>query len=492
MRASARRSSTYRLRWLGALFAILASLIWVASAPSRSLPALFTGSLFKVQTAWAYGIALLTGAFLTSDCLSEEKRDGTMGLLFLSGLKARDIVFGKFFGAALEAIYVLLALLPVTALGMFLGGVGLAEFWRMALALVNTIFFSLAVGLCVSAFFRNYSNALAGTLGVLLALGVMLPGCSWLSMRSGNASIWSALAWYSPFLPFQCARDFSFNSAEFWFSLVASNAVGWLALALASAALRRSWMDNPAGSKLFKAWLPAPSRFKRRAARKLLIGEKLDPVLLFIGNSAVLQWIAWLLIAACGVVMWTSRAAGADLVLLKACAFFLKILIAFQACRFFVETRRNGALEMLLCTPMKNSDLVAAQWRGLLRVFFWPLLIFLLLCWCAALFSPSLSTPAGEFEFQSESGFSGTILLTISLAGDILAVGWFGMWMGLTLRRPVLAPALTVIAVLILPSLISHFALVVDMFFISWGVTRFQQEFRWVVAGLVRKPEAPA
>lgn len=247
LRASARRNSTYRLRWLGALFAIVASFVWLASLPTRALPTVFNGSLYNIQTACAFGFALLAGAFLTSDCLSEEKRDGTMGLLFLSGLTAREIVLGKFFGAAIEAIYALLALLPVTALAMFLGGVGLAEFWRMALALVNTLFFSLTIGLCVSAFVRSYSRALAGTMGLLALFGAGLPALQ--ELGSSTASILSAVAWYSPFYPFLCARDFKFAPADYWISLVASNLIGWLCLALASAALRRSWMDNPLASK---------------------------------------------------------------------------------------------------------------------------------------------------------------------------------------------------------------------------------------------------
>jgi len=39
----------------------------------------------------AFGFTLLCGVFLTSDCLSEEKREGTLGLLFLTDLKGFDI-----------------------------------------------------------------------------------------------------------------------------------------------------------------------------------------------------------------------------------------------------------------------------------------------------------------------------------------------------------------------------------------------------------------
>ena len=35
------------------------------------------------------------GVFLTADCLSEEKREGTLGLLFLTDLRGHDVALGK-------------------------------------------------------------------------------------------------------------------------------------------------------------------------------------------------------------------------------------------------------------------------------------------------------------------------------------------------------------------------------------------------------------
>ena len=77
----------------------------------------------------------------------------------------------------------------------------------------------------------------------------------------------------------------------------------------------------------------------------------------------------------------------------------------------------------------------------------------------------------------------GIFFLTISLLADILAVGWFGMWLALTMKRPVLAPALTILFVLVLPSCLYRLDLVADMLFVSWGTTQLQQDFRWLALG---------
>ena len=87
LRAAARRKSTHRVRFWTALIAIFASssglgFVLLAQAGSNA-----GNALFKVLTGYAFGLCLLAGVFLTADCLSEEKREGTLGLLFLADLK---------------------------------------------------------------------------------------------------------------------------------------------------------------------------------------------------------------------------------------------------------------------------------------------------------------------------------------------------------------------------------------------------------------------
>src|SRR4029450_9547413 len=102
-----------------------------------------------------------SGVFRTADCVSEEKRDSTLGLLFLTDLKGYDIVFGKLAATSLNAFYGLLALFPVMAIPLLVGGVTVNEFWRVVLVALNNMFFSLAVGLFCSAIGRDERKAMA-------------------------------------------------------------------------------------------------------------------------------------------------------------------------------------------------------------------------------------------------------------------------------------------------------------------------------------------
>jgi ABC-type transport system involved in multi-copper enzyme maturation permease subunit len=172
----------------------------------------------------------------------------------------------------------------------------------------------------------------------------------------------------------------------------------------------------------------------------------------------------------------------------KLLGFLLKVLVAVQASRFFVEARRNGTLELLLCTPLKNRDLIKGQFLALRRLFGWPLAIFILLNFVPLLFqiystmtSPSLSQ-FGDTLLLFLWSLVGIGLFTLSLLADFLAIAWVGMWLGLSLQKPALAPGLTILFVLILPSIgFCGLDMLADLFFILWGVTKLQQDFRWVL-----------
>src|SRR5262249_1133399 len=104
---------------IGALFLILGLL-----APAMlGFGGLASGrGLFTTLTALLLAGALSAGVFLTSDCVSEEKREGTLGFLFLTDLRGYDVVGGKLFAAGLRSLYGLLASLPILAVTLLMGG----------------------------------------------------------------------------------------------------------------------------------------------------------------------------------------------------------------------------------------------------------------------------------------------------------------------------------------------------------------------------------
>src|SRR5206468_12050700 len=95
LRVAARRHGTYAIRLLAAAAALTVTL-WLCLLPTLGQPPSALGkSLFTALSIMAFAYCLLIGPFLTADCISSEKRDGTLGLLFLTDLRGFDVVLGR-------------------------------------------------------------------------------------------------------------------------------------------------------------------------------------------------------------------------------------------------------------------------------------------------------------------------------------------------------------------------------------------------------------
>lgn len=122
LRVAARRKSTYRMRTWTVVVALVVGCFSLFPVMMMRGPGSVGKPFYTTLTGFAFGLCLLAGVLLTADCLSEEKRDGTLGFLFLTDLKGYDVVLGKFMAMSLNAFYGLLAVLPLTGLSLLLGG----------------------------------------------------------------------------------------------------------------------------------------------------------------------------------------------------------------------------------------------------------------------------------------------------------------------------------------------------------------------------------
>src|SRR5262245_16262959 len=189
-----RRRSTYYVRLVAGSAAIAISfwglLIW---ADWKS-PASLGHSLLEALAMTGFAAAALAGLVLTSDCISRERREGTLGLLFLTDLRGADVAFGKLAANAILPFYALLAMLPALAVCLLVGGVTGGEVGRVALALLNTLFFSLSATLFTSVFCRKQRAAQACAFLMMLVWVPSLPllGAA-LSARTANP-VWRQFA----------------------------------------------------------------------------------------------------------------------------------------------------------------------------------------------------------------------------------------------------------------------------------------------------------
>src|SRR5580692_7005526 len=154
LRVASRRLGTFWSRLGVASLAILigASIFLVNFGAA---PATIGKYIFIGLAILSFLYCLFSGRRFTADCLGEEKREGTLGLLFLTDLKGHDVVLGKLVATSVNAFYGMLALLPMLAIPFIVGGVTQAEMLRVVLVSINLLFFFLSIGLFVSAVCRR-------------------------------------------------------------------------------------------------------------------------------------------------------------------------------------------------------------------------------------------------------------------------------------------------------------------------------------------------
>ncbi|HYT60684.1 MAG TPA: ABC transporter permease subunit [Haliangiales bacterium] len=458
LRVAARRPATYWTRLaFGLVGAGVVSLALVFAAVAETGASRVGSGLFSFLSLLGLGFSAFAGVFLTADCLSEEKREGTLGLLLLTDLKGYDVVLGKLLARSLSAGYGLLAIFPVLAVTLTMGGVTAGEFWRMALVFLNTIFFSLAAGMFVSALILRDHRSMAGAAALIVFIGAALPLAESILNRAGLGARF-ALSLPSPFTAWQLAFDAPHRmwARSFGYSLLLTHLLSWLFLLLAGVQLPLFQRGNP-GSISRVGGRPADVsdrlRSRRATGRRPLLDR--NPIFwLTIRNSRMtgVSWAIWTTLAI--GVAWTFARDPMVAVAMgqyswSFLAGLLRILVGVYACRFFAEARRGGALELLLCTPLTVEDILRGQWMALRRLFLVPTIALL----CVGIM------PLGLILFTDlRNAFPAWIMMgsvyiysVPKLIFDLLAAAWMGMLVGLTTKKPHLAPGLTMLYTVVLP-----------------------------------------
>ena len=121
LRVASRKRSTYRTRtWFVLGTSALAGMLLVIG--NYASGSRVGASVFSVLSGLAFLFCLIAGPRYSADCLSEEKREGTLGLLFLTDLRGYDVIFGKLVSASTQTLPGLMAFFPVLSIALLLGG----------------------------------------------------------------------------------------------------------------------------------------------------------------------------------------------------------------------------------------------------------------------------------------------------------------------------------------------------------------------------------
>ena len=454
---ASRRRGTYWLRVSVAGVALaIGGFVLLLLTQKGAQPGQVGMVLFVWLAILGYLYTLLVGVFRTADCLSEEKREGTLGLLFLTDLKGYDIVIGKLAATSLNAFYGVLALFTVMASPLLAGGVAIGDFWRVVVVSLNNLFFSLAVGMFCSSISRDERRAtvLAFLMVLFFAGGLPLLG----AMICGGADNWK---YYPAFLVlspgFDCFGAFEqvrgwHRAFQYWqLSVILVQGMSWLLLALACVIVPRTWQDQAMSAAALRRReklhrIEHGASGTRRAFRERLLDinpflwlaardrMKVAAVWGFLGLGAVI-WSIGLMISPRDWLdtvpyIWTAVIAHS----------VLKLWMTTESARRFSTDRQSGALELLLSTPISVKEILRGQWLALERQFALPMFAVLL----------------ADFVFlMAQRDDSSLVYVWVAgmvvFVADMLTLAWVGMWRGLNSRRTNRAVLASVASILVLP-----------------------------------------
>jgi ABC-type transport system involved in cytochrome c biogenesis permease component len=418
--------------------------------------------LFDVISIAAFIYCLGTGIRSTADCLSEEKRDGTLGLLFLTDLKGYDVVGGKLVATSLNAFYGLMAIFPVMAIPLLLGGVTNGEFWRMALVLANTFLLSLAMGMFMSSVCTSPRKAMAGTLVLMLCLSVGFPILEEVIpyiYRSRDLKV--VLTYINPDTAFAAVHDGEYRAVQriFWWCVGVIHGTSWLLLGTASFLVPRSWQDHPPGEKK-QRWRDRWHRWSfGDAGERVAFRRRLLDVNAFYwlaGRARLKPAHVWVVFFLLGCLwMWGALDQGkgwlnSGIYLLTGIVLntTLKIWVASEAGRRLGDDRKMGSLELLLSTPLTVPEILRGQILALKRQFLGPVVVTLVI---EAVF---LVASLQEMRADSETTLGVTVFglgSMVMLVLDLMALSAVAMWTSLTAKNPNRTTGITVRRILVLP-----------------------------------------
>ena len=485
LRAQSRQRFTYWLRTLGMTALLVAAFVFAFEHQFASSDG---AELFMDLHFTLFCAIWILVPLSAADCISRERREGTLGLLFLTPLRPPHIIVAKSIAHGLRATTLLMAVLPALTLPFLVGGITWQLAAMSALIQFSSICWALATTLVASALCKSGLRA--------LVMAAVLTGCAMVMYAVLVGEM--VMTDFRGFFPMMLATgpDFTTNALNIGFALISMGRGDWqaalsaaqtsqlvigtakiagvsvfvllLGVVLAARAIRHNWREMP------------PPIWMQRTQRVFL-----TPVLL---KKILHRWLRWQLVRnplgwlerrhwLGRLIAWSwlaiamtisSIALTNDYFFVEdnqfqtAIAWLMMGSMAVSIAGSFRRERESGALELLLVTPLSVGQIIGGRLRGLWGQFL-PAVVLYLGVWAyyGSMFGDESAMPAIIF-------FSG-IFLTLPI---------IGLYFSVRCRNYVGAFLLTAIFSLLLPFLIGRAAIL----YVERGVYFYDSQWPRLVA----------
>jgi len=428
------------------------------------------------------------GVSMTADSLVEERRDGTLGLLFLTPLSRLDLLLGRLVSSSLTSVYGVIGLLPIAGLTMLYGGVTFGEFGRLALVLANTLFVSLAVGLFISSVAADSRKAYTSGIALLAMIFLgpyLIVGLSH-AMETGygpeDLRLLMAVSPIDSLVNSGCLIPWGYDAELFLTSMIFGHVLAWGLVFGAAQLLKLSFLRSSAApekrswnllGRLNKSRLSEFRRQNKAPSRSPISGE---PYAWLMGRGAEkksrveLFLVALLIIGTIAYVQYPSYIEFPTLLILFA-ALFLSVWLLIEVVMRMVEERKAGSFELLLTSPLGVKGMLRGIDQGLWFQFGRGVIGLLVVAVvCATSLNYSLSR---EFVAGFRALFGSFVL--IFLLG-LWALKWGGLWSAIRSRGTIRALVVPLLVVFALPWLLTLLG--------GASITFYREAFRLEQRGL--------
>jgi len=502
LRAAARHPFTYSLRVIGVLALLV---VFGMVALEEGLGRGVGGRLFGYLHCTLFFSIWILAPLLTADCISRERREGTLPLLFLTPMRPSDIVLAKGMAHGLRAFTLWLAVVPILTIPFILGGVSWPEVALSVLVNFSSVCLAIGAGLAGSAMSKRWTRAMALGMGfsftllLLFFLGIsLLVGSAVLSGGAAGRGIrgqWGPnrmLSSEEPLLLWGWAL--TTNLDENWQNFLRTSPTpwGWLDLYILAALgslLGLLTLSRLAAWRVSRVWREQPP-----AARIVWLTEKLFTPIVF--QKLLKRWLDWKLernpIGWLEQRSWSGRLVLWSWLAIVVCIYsslfnnfavyqhafhtlqsFLALLLALSmalsAAGSFRREHETGVLELLLVAPLQEQQIIGGRLRGLWGQFLPAIgLLFAVWLYCGAFLSDDNETISvmlyaitfatlpviGLYFSLAKRNFIAALLWTllVGIVGPSALSMATRAWLGFTWPRGTLTSGVTSLIMIFMPA----------------------------------------
>ena len=430
MRSQARSRANFGLRVTGAAGLIFVSLIF---ALISGLNPQGGAALFGWLNFFLFCFIWLMTPLSVADAISEERREGTIGLLFLTPLKSGEIVIAKILAHAVRTLSLWLAAIPVLTIPFLLGGIGKQEVLMSILNNFTSICLALGAGIIASARTKHRLRAQAFALLAAASFGAVYLFCGGqiltsiiihgkLALSGGvTATTWPAYGSgpnvFAPTIPYgpqayqymTLSQEMTpvvgfFQATDFrgcWSYMLPSLSVAtrhqWLVFSfslavcailtlcacflIAALTLRRVWREEPPSAR--RQWIEQKLvtpifgiGLLRAWSRRTLARNPIGWLEQRSWSGRLVMW-SWMgvVISIYGFALSGTYSAWVIYRIQDAMAWLLLLGVAASAANSFRRERETGVMELLLVSPLSEWQVIGGRIRGLYAQFLPALLL---------------------------------------------------------------------------------------------------------------------